>query len=206
MWAWSARCADAAIVALVSKTKKIALGVCGSLAAIVLVILILAATKPDTVHVERSLVMRGTPAQVFPYANDFLKFTTWIPWTELDLQQIMEFSEPASGVGAWYTWAGNDEVGTGRMELLSAEPTKVVHQLEFIEPFASVAESAVTMQAIGADQVEVTWSYTQDADFGTKLMTVFMDMDAMLGPDFERGLERLQLLVEADYEAATAAE
>jgi hypothetical protein len=189
-----------------SKAKKIVLGVSASLAAIVLVILILAATKPDTVHVERSLVMRGTPAQVFPYASDYRKYTTWIPWTELDPEQTMEFSEPTAGVGAWYTWAGNDEVGTGRMELLSAEPNEVVHKLEFIEPFASVSESSVTMKALGPDQVEVTWSYEQDADFGTKLMTVFMDMDTMLGPDFERGLAQLQVLVEADYAAATAAE
>lgn len=184
-----------------SKGKKIALGVVGVVVAFTLVIVVLALTKPDTVHVERSLVMRATPGQVHPYANDFRKFTTWIPWTQIDPDQSMEFSEPASGVGAWYTWTGNDQVGSGRMEILASEPTKVVHKLEFIEPFASVAESSLTVTSLGGDQVEVTWSYDQDAGFGTKLMTVFMDMDAMLGPDFELGLARLKPLVEADYRA-----
>lgn len=181
-----------------STPKKIALGILGVLGLFVAVVLILAATKPDQIHIERKLVMRGTPAHVFPYANDFKKFVTWIPWTELDPSQKMEYSEPSSGVGAWYTWSGNDDVGSGRMELLSAEPNKVVLELKFIEPFESVAESSVTSKAVGEDQVEVTWAYDADADFGTKIMCVFMDMDAMMGPDFEKGLANLKALVEAD--------
>ena len=188
-----------------STPKKIALGILGVLGLLVAVVLILAATKPDHIHIERKLVMRGTPADVFPYANDFRKFVTWIPWTELDPNQKTEYSDPSAGVGAWYTWSGNDDVGSGRMDLLSAEPTKVVHKLTFVEPFESVAESSVTSKAVGADQVEVTWAYDADADFGTKIMCVFMDMDAMMGPDFEKGLGNLKTLVEADGQPPAAA-
>jgi hypothetical protein len=181
-----------------SKPKKIALGVVGVLGLIVAIVLVLAATKPDTIHVERKLVMQGTPADVFPYANDFRKFVTWIPWSELDPDMKIEYSDPSAGVGAWYTWVGNDDVGSGRMDLLSAEPTKVVHELKFIEPFENHSESSVSMKAVGADQVEVTWAMDVDADFGTKIMCVFMDFDAMMGADFEKGLSKLQRLVEAD--------
>jgi hypothetical protein len=181
--------------------KKIALGVLGVLAAFVLIVVLLAASKPDTIMVERSLVMQGTPADVFPYANDFTKFATWIPWTELDPDQAVEYSDPPSGVGAWYTWSGNDEVGKGRMAVLSAGPNEVVHELAFIEPFESVSQAAVRMQPVGEDQVEVTWSYSQAADFMTKVMCVFMDMDSMMGPDFEKGLANLQQFVEADVAA-----
>lgn len=181
--------------------KKIALGALALVAVFVLVILILAATKPDQLHVERSLVMRGTPAEVFPYANDFTKFIVWMPWAELDPDQTVEFSDPPAGVGAWYTWSGNDDVGQGRMEVLSSAPDEVVHKLEFIEPWASVAESTISMKVAGEDEVEVTWAFDQDANFGTKLMTVFMDMDSMLGADFAKGLSRLQPLVEADADA-----
>ncbi|MFO7567840.1 MAG: SRPBCC family protein [Enhygromyxa sp.] len=184
-----------------SRIKKIALGVAGVLGLFVVIVLLLAATKPDQIHIERSLVMRGAPADVFPYANDFKKFTTWIPWTQMDPDQKLEYSEPSSGVGAWYSWVGNEEVGRGRMELLSSAPDKVVHKLEFIEPFESVAEASLIMKAVGEDQVEVTWALDQQADFGTKIMCVFMDMDSMVGPDFERGLARLQPLVEADAKA-----
>jgi hypothetical protein len=181
-----------------STGKKVALGLLGAFVLVVLVVLALAAGKPDKMHIERSLVMQGTPAHVFPYANDFTKFTTWIPWTELDLNQTQTYSEPPSGLGAWYEWSGNDDVGSGRMEILSVEPEKVVHLLEFIEPFASRAQSTLSMKAVADGKVEVTWAFDQDADFGTKVMTVFMDMDMMLGADFEKGLSNLQKLVEAD--------
>jgi hypothetical protein len=184
-----------------AKAKKIGLGVLAVLGFFVLVVLALAITKPDHIHVERSLVMKGTPADVHPYANDFQKFTQWIPWTQLDPDQTMEYSDPPSGVGAWYTWSGNDEVGSGRMELLSSEPTKVVLELAFIEPFASTAESTVSMKAISDDEVEVTWAFDQHAGFGTKIMCVFMNFDEMMGPDFETGLARLKPLVEADAAA-----
>jgi hypothetical protein len=84
------------------------------------------------------------------------------------------------------------------MEILSAEPHAVVHKLEFIEPFASIAQSTVSTKPAGEGKVEVTWAFDEDAGFGTKVMTVFMDMDKMLGPDFEKGLGNLQKLVEAD--------
>jgi len=185
------------------KPKKIVLGILGVLGLLVAIVLILAATKPDQIHVERKLVMRGTPADVFPYANDFKKFVSWIPWTELDPNQKTEYSDPSSGVGAWYTWSGNDDVGSGRMELISAEPNKVVHKLMFIEPFESVAEASVITKAVGEDQVEVTWALDQQANFGTKIMCVFMDFDSMMGPDFEKGLANLEKLVEADAQAGT---
>jgi hypothetical protein len=181
-----------------STGKKVALGLLGAFVLAVVVVLALAAGKPDKIHIERSLVMLGTPTHVLPYANDFTKFTTWIPWTELDPNQTQKFSEPPSGLGAWYEWSGNDDVGSGRMEILLVEPEKVMHQLEFIEPFASRAQSTLSMKPVADGKVEVTWAFDQDADFGTKVMTVFMDMDKMLGADFEKGLANLKKLVEAD--------
>jgi hypothetical protein len=181
-----------------STGKKVALGVLGAFVLAIVVVLSLAAGKPDTLHIERSLVMQATPAHVLPYTNDFTKFVTWIPWTELDPNQTTEFSEPPSGVGAWSTWSGNDAVGSGRMELLSVEPNAVVHKLDFIEPFANTAESTLSMKPAGEGKVEVTWALDQDAGFASKIMCVFVDMDKMLGADFEKGLTKLQKLVEAD--------
>lgn len=178
--------------------KKVLIVIGAAVVAVVLIVLILAATKPDQLHVERSAVIDAPPEQVFPYANDLRKFTTWMPWTELDPNQTTAFSEPSSGVGAWYTWKGNDEVGQGRMEVIASEPGKVVHSLQFIEPFESTAESSVIMEASGDGQTKVTWAFDQDANFGSKLMMVFMDMDAMLGADFEKGLNNLAARVKAD--------
>ena len=181
-----------------STGKKVALGVLGVFVLAIVIVLGLAATQPDKIHVERKLVMKATPAQVFPYANDLTKYVKWMPWAELDPNQTNEFSDPAAGVGAWYTWTGNKDVGAGRMEVLTASPESVSYQVNFLEPFESQIKSTLNMKPVGADQVEVTWMFDQDANFGTKVMCVFMDMDAMLGADFEKGLSNMKKLVEAE--------
>lgn len=179
-----------------STAKKIVLGVLGLVGVGVVAVLGLAATKPDAIHVERSRVMVGSPAAAFAHANDFTKFTTWIPWTELDPNQTMTYSDPPTGKGAWYEWSGNDDVGKGRMEIVESEPdAKVVQKLAFIEPFESQATSTVSIRDVGAGKVEVTWTFDQQADFSTKVMCVFMDMDAMIGADFDKGLARLEPLL-----------
>jgi uncharacterized protein YndB with AHSA1/START domain len=141
--------------------------------------------------------MKATPAQVFPYVNDLTLYIQWMPWAELDPNQTNEFSDPPTGAGAWYTWSGNSDVGSGRMEVLSASPEAVVYQVSFIEPFESQAKATLSIEPVGSESVEVTWAFDQDANFGTKVMTVFMDMDAMLGADFEKGLSNMKKLVEA---------
>lgn len=179
-----------------STAKKIVFGALGVLGVGIVAILGLAATKPDAIHVERSRVMPGTPAAAFAHANDLRALTTWIPWTELDPHQTMTYSEPAAGKGAWYEWSGNDDVGKGRMEVIDSQPdAKVVHALSFIEPFESQATSTVSIEDVGNGKVEVTWTFDQEATFGTKVMLVFMDMDAMIGADFEKGLARLEPLL-----------
>ena len=181
--------------------KKILLGLLAVVVLAVLGVVGLAMSKPDAIHVERSTTVTATVADVYPYANDFTLFTTWIPWTALDPSQKTTFSDPPTGVGAWYTWEGNDQVGKGKMTLLSSEPAKVVHELEFIEPFASKAQASVLVADAGPGKVQITWSFDQQADLMTKVMTVFMDMDAMLGKDFQHGLDKLKPLTET---AATA--
>jgi hypothetical protein len=181
-----------------STGKKVALGALGVFVLAIVVVLVLAAGKPDTIHVERTVVIEATPAQVFPYANDLTKYVQWMPWSELDPNQTTEFSDPPAGTGAWYTWSGNSDVGSGRMGVLLSSPEIVMYQVNFIEPFESTATSTLSMKPVGADHAEVTWAFDQDADFGTKVMCVFMDFDSMLGGDFEKGLGKMKKLVEAD--------
>lgn len=186
--------------------KKILLGLLAVVVLAVLGVVGLAMSKPDAIHVERSTTVTATVADVYPYANDFTLFTTWIPWTALDPGQKTAFSDPPTGVGAWYTWEGNEQVGKGKMTLLSSEPAKVVHELEFIEPFPSKAQASVLVADAGPGKVKITWAFDQQADLMTKVMTVFMDMDAMLGADFEKGLANLGPMVESAAVARVAAE
>lgn len=190
--------------------KKVLLGLLAALLLALFAVLGLAATKPDTLTVQRSLLVQAAPADILPYAQDYRLFVQWIPWTALDPAQEVRFSEPPAGVGAWYTWKGNDKVGEGRMTILAVSEERVDSRLEFLAPWESTANSFLTARPRGDGQTEVTWGFVQENDGMSKVMMVFMDMDAMLGADFEKGLAALKPMVEkaaaerADAERAAA--
>lgn len=165
-----------------------------------------AASRPDKLHIERSKVVKATPADVYPYVYDMDKWVTWNPWKDLDPGQKLTFSEARQGVGAWYAWKGNDQVGEGKMSIVSVkENAQVVDRLEFIAPWQSVATVTFDLKPSGSG-TEIVWSMDEDQNFGAKVMGLFMDMDAMLGADFTKGLTTLAPMVEADAQAREATE
>ncbi len=109
----------------------------------------------------------------------------------LDPNQRTTYSDPSSGEGAWYEWEGNDDVGKGRMEITSITERAVRYRLAFIEPFESESEVELAIEPAG-ERTRVVWTMSGENDFMSKIFCVFMDMDAMIGGDFERGLENLE--------------
>jgi uncharacterized protein YndB with AHSA1/START domain len=172
--------------------KKIAIG----LAVIVLAIAGLALSKPDRFSMQRSIVINAPPEKIMPLIADFHNWVQWSPWEHLDPNMVRTFSGPASGKGAIYGWKGNDDVGQGRMEITEyTAPTRAVTRLDFIDPIESnnVTEFNLTPQAGGT---LVTWTMTGPMPFLMKVMSVFKNMDAMVGPDFEKGLAKLKTVAE----------
>jgi uncharacterized protein YndB with AHSA1/START domain len=105
---------------------------------------------------------------------------------------IKSFGGPASGPGASYHWSGNDKVGEGSMTITGAVPgRKLSIQLEFIKPFkaSNLTEFTLTPEAGGT---RVTWSMQGRNNFMAKAMSLMMNMDKMIGPDFEHGLAALK--------------
>ncbi len=89
----------------------------------VIAILIFAASKPATYHVERSTTIAATPEKISPLVTDFHNWDQWSPWAKLDPNMHVSYSGAPAGQGAIYEWQGNSKVGKGRMEILAAEPT-----------------------------------------------------------------------------------
>jgi uncharacterized protein YndB with AHSA1/START domain len=169
--------------------KKIALGVLGVIGAALAIVLVLAAFQPDTYSVERSRVIAASPERITPMLTDLRQWITWNPWDELEPTSHKEYSEPATGVGAWYTWEG-EEVGAGRMEIASITATEVIYDLAFTAPFEDEGVVTITMAPEG-ESTRVTWSMHGNQSYVGKIFALFVDMDAMLGADFERGLSNL---------------
>jgi len=179
--------------------KKLLLGLAGLLVLTTGGIGVAASQQPDRTHIERSVQVQGTAADLEPHLVDFTAFLSWSPWSDLDPDQVTTFSDPPSGEGAWYAWEGNADVGKGRMDLTRVQPGKVTHHLTFIEPFPAEADASILWVESG-EGLEVTWTYDAENDFMAKTMSLFMDMDSLLGPDYEKGLASLKRNVERDAE------
>ncbi len=162
-----------------------AVGVCGY-----------AAVQPDTIHVERSATIAAPADVTLSLVSDLHQWAAWSPWEKLDPNMRRTFAGPPSGVGASYAWAGNDKVGEGRMTITDVKPQQVTIKLEFLKPWEATNTTTFVTSADGAS-TKLTWAMDGPANFMTKLMCVFMPMDKMVGPDFEKGLAQLKPLAEA---------
>jgi uncharacterized protein YndB with AHSA1/START domain len=159
------------------------------------------ATRPDSFRVERSIVVQAPPEVLFSIVNDFRNGAKWSPWEKLDPNMKKTFSGPQTGVGSVYEWEGNDEVGKGRQEITLVEPpNKVVSSLHFIKPFEAHNEAEFLFVKEG-EGTRVTWAISGPSPFISKLFGVFMDMDKMIGKDFEKGLADLKKLAESQAKA-----
>jgi uncharacterized protein YndB with AHSA1/START domain len=170
------------------------------LALAIAVVLILAATKPDTFSVRRAATVKAPPEKIFSLINDFHQWGTWSPWENKDPAMKRSYSGAQSGKGAIYAWDGNKNVGSGRMEILDAsQPSKIVIKLDFFKPFEAHNTAEFTMLPQGDASnatTDINWQMHGPAPFMSKVMQVFMNVDRMVGKDFEIGLANLKRLTE----------
>lgn len=170
----------------------------GGLAVVAIaVILILAAMKPSDFVVERSVTINRTPDRIAPLINDFHNWNEWSPWVKLDPEMKTSFSGAPSGVGSIYEWDGNSKVGKGRMEIRSIQPAKTTIKLDFLKPFEGHNTADFVLEPEGNSATRVTWVMYGPLTFiPGKVMSVFTNMDSMIGDDFQRGLANLKATAE----------
>lgn len=163
---------------------------------IVVAILIYATTKPDTFRVERTTTIKAPPEKVYALIDDFHRWQSWSPYEKKDPDMKRTHSGASSGKGAIYEWDGNKNVGKGRMELTESSPSsRIVIKLDFLAPFEAHNTAEFTLQPQG-DSTQVTWAMYGPANYMSKLMSVFFNMDKMVGDDFAVGLDNLKAAAE----------
>ena len=166
------------------------------LAIAIAAVLILAATKPDTLLVQRAIGIKAPADRIFPLINDFHQWVTWSPYENKDPAMKRTYSGADSGKGAVYAWDGDKNVGSGRMEILeTAMPSKILIKLDFFKPFEGHNTAEFTMLPQG-DATNVSWRMHGPAPFMARIMHVFINIDKMVGKDFEAGLANLKRLTE----------
>ena len=166
------------------------------LALAIVAVLVIAAFKPDTFRVQRRATIKAPPDKIFPLLSDFQRWGAWSPWEKKDPDMKRSFSGPSQGKGAVYAWEGDKNVGTGRMEIVEAVPaSRVGLKLDFMKPFE--AHNSVQFDLIPkGEMTEVVWNMQGPAPYVAKIMHVFVNMDRMVGADFEAGLANLKSVAE----------
>ena len=184
--------------------KRIALTLFSIITVAVVAVLAIAATRPATYHVERSISTSAAPQAVFDVLNDFHNFPKWSPWQKLDPKMAVKYEGPSSGVGSAYSWVGNGEAGAGKMTITDATPpSSITLKLEFLKPFASTCAVHYQIAPEGGGS-HVTWGMDGNNNYVSKVMGLFVSMDQMIGKDFEAGLASLKTVAESPVTDAAA--
>lgn len=162
------------------------------LAALILVFFIIVAMQPSEFTVKRSTSISAAPSKVFPLVNNLRMWPLWSPWEKLDPNMEKTFEGSGEGPGSSYGWNGNNKVGEGRNTILDIKQDRLVHiRLDFVRPFKSTSEAKFTFTPEGSN-TNVDWAMTGKNGFIGKAFCMFMNMDKMIGTDFEKGLAAMK--------------
>jgi carbon monoxide dehydrogenase subunit G len=159
-------------------------------------ILTYAATRPDTFRVQRATSIKAPPEKIFPLLNDLHNFASWSPYEKKDPAMKRTHSGAPSGKGAVYEWDGDKNVGSGRLAIAeSSPPSKVTLDLDMLRPLAAHNIVEFTLESKG-ESTNVTWAMKGQVPYVAKIVHVFLNVDKMVGQDFEAGLANLKAIAE----------
>ncbi len=174
----------------------IVLGIGAVMITAIVLVLIIAMTRPNHFRVERSLDIAAPAEKIFPYLDDLKQQRFWSPWDQKDPGMKRIYSGAERGVGAAYEWDGNREIGAGRQEITHVVPNeKVAGTLDFYRPMKAKNRLEFLLRP-AAGGTSVTWAVFGPMPFLSKVMSIFVSMDKMIGNEFEKGLLQLKVLAE----------
>lgn len=171
--------------------KKILIG----LVVIVAGIFIIAATRPNTYTVERTMKINTPPDKIFPYLISFKKGLEWSAWDRQGEEVKRTFTGPESGMGATYEFEGKKS-GHGKLSYKSIVPNEEVKiDLTFYKPMQGSNDVTYSLKKDG-DTTLMKYHMTGPAPIIARIIWLFADMDKYMGDKFNESMQNLKTLVE----------
>jgi len=168
----------------------------GAILVVVIGVLALAAMKPDTLTMARTMDIKARPERIFPLLNDLRRWVEW-PADDEQAKASRTFGPISSGKGATSEWVGSGSAGSGRMEITdSVAPSRVIVAVDFRKPFVAHNINEFSLEGRG-DSTRVTWLWRGQNVYVLKLMSVFLNPEKMMGSHFESGLRALKTRAES---------
>jgi uncharacterized protein YndB with AHSA1/START domain len=162
---------------------------------IIIVLSLFGLVLPQHAHVERNITIEATPAQIFPYVNDFREFNKWSPWAQIDPATVYEFTGPATGVGARMRWhSEHPHVGEGSQEIIESIPERLVKSTLYFGDQGD-ATASYSLEPAGKGAL-LSWAFDVDLGFNPLSRYFGLMLDSMVGANYEEGLSNLKTLIE----------
>jgi len=172
------------------------------IAGIIILVVVLIFLAPKTYQVSRSIEIFASKNSVFDYVRYLKRQNEWSPWFKKDAHMNIRITGIDGQVGAINYWSGNKEVGEGEQEIMSIiDGEKVEMELRFYRPLKSISYCCLSLETITETKTKVIWSFKGETNFPMNIFTLFVNMDKMVGTDFEEGLGTLKLIVERTCDA-----
>lgn len=179
--------------------KKVFTGIAILLAVALVAFLIGGLLGSKNFKMERSIEINAPRAAIYKNLSDYNNWLKWSPWAKIDSNCKYDFYGQQGQVGAGYKWQGNNKVGEGDMHTTEMlENTSLTCMLSFIKPFKSVATATFKLEDGANGTTKVTWGFSQDYSFAQRPMMLVMNMEKMLGGDYESGLSNLKTVCEQE--------
>lgn len=173
--------------------KKLAL----ALIAIVAVLAVVVALQPGEFRVARAITIAAPAPKVFAEVNAMRRWQPWSPYEKLDPAMKRSYEGPEAGQGSSYTWSGNSQAGEGRATIVESRANEKIRiRLDFRKPFAATSHATFTFKPQGNATI-VEWALEGDKNYLAKALHLVIDMDRMVGGQFEEGLGNLRKVAEA---------
>lgn len=147
-------------------------------------------------HIDRSITINAPKDSVWAFVNSLQKMEKWSPWLDKDSTAKTSHEGQEGAVGSIYRWDGNKDVGKGNQTITKTEaPGNIESHINFIKPFSGEADVYMHLSDTTGG-TKVTWGFDTKYKYPMNVMQLFVNMDKMMGEQYDKGLSRLKALAE----------
>lgn len=151
-----------------------------------------------TYHLEKSISINAPKEKVWSNVNSLQKMMKWTPFLDRDPNAQGSYEGQEGAVGSVYRWKGNKEVGEGNQTITKIDgPNSILTHLSFIEPFSGEADAYMNLTDEGGG-TKATWGFDTKYAYPMNVMQLFINMDEMMGAEYDKGLSRLKKISESN--------
>ena len=169
-----------------------------ALVVVIVLLLIIPLFINGNYAVEREVTINKPKQEVFDYVKYLKNQNKFSVWAKIDPAMKTEFRGEDATVGFVSAWdSENPKAGKGEQKITKIdEGNRIDYEIHFIKPFESTDLAYLTFESVSENATKVKWGFHGTMKYPMNLMLVFTDMEKMLAPDLQNGLNNLKEIIE----------